>query len=148
MSLEVTKIEVWACQIPDEPGGLAKVLKSLGDAGANLECVIGRRQPEKPGSGVVFLTPLKGSKVQRAAQAAGFNPAQNVATLKVEGADKPGMGSRITEAIAGAGVNLRGVSCAVSGKRFAAYFGFDSSDDATKAARAIKALDAKKKKAK
>jgi len=58
MSVKVTKTEVWVAEIDDQPGGLAQCLDTLASAGANLECVIGRRQPNKPGKGVIFVTPL------------------------------------------------------------------------------------------
>jgi hypothetical protein len=59
MSLTVTKVDVWATQIEDKPGGLAKLLGALAGAGANLECLIARRDPSNPGKGVAFLTPAK-----------------------------------------------------------------------------------------
>lgn len=40
MNLTVTKMDVWAAQIEDQPGGLAKLLGALAGAGANLECVV------------------------------------------------------------------------------------------------------------
>jgi len=40
---------------------------------------------------------------------------------------------------------LRGVSAAVIGKKFVAYFGFDSASDATKATRALKTVARPKK---
>jgi hypothetical protein len=140
MPVKVTKVEVWAGEMVDQPGGLARVLGAVGAAGADLECVIARRQPDKPGSGVVFVTPIKGRKAQDAAKAAGLMKAGNIATLRVDGADKPGLGGRITQAIADAGVNMRGVSAAVVGNKFVAYIGFDSADDANKAARALRGV--------
>jgi hypothetical protein len=148
MSLTVTKVDVWAAQIEDQPGGLAKVLGAVADAGANLECVVARRDPAKTGKGVAFLTPVKGANVKKAAQAEGLVPAEKLATLKVEGNDAPGLGSRITSTIAKAGVNLRGVSGAVVGRKFVAYLGFDTDADAAKAARALKSLAPAKKPAK
>jgi hypothetical protein len=145
MSLTVTKLDVWAAQIEDKPGGLAKLLGALAGAGANLECVVARRDPSKAGKGVAFLTPIKGANALKAAKAEGLAPAEKVATLKVEGYDAPGLGFRITSAIADSGVNLRGVSGAVVGRKFVAYLGFDGSADADKAARALKALASAKK---
>jgi len=75
----------------------------------------------------------------------GFAPAEKIATLKVEGNDKPGLGFRITSAIADSRVNLRGVSGIVAGRKFVAYLGFGGKKDADKAARALKALDSAKK---
>jgi hypothetical protein len=140
MNLIVTKVDVWAAQIEDKPGGLAKLLKAVGGAGANLECVVARRDPSKTGKGVAFLTPVKGASVRKAAKAEGLAPAEKLATLKVEGDDAPGVGSRIISAIADSGVNLRGVSGAVVGRKFVAYLGFDGNEDAAKAARALKTM--------
>jgi hypothetical protein len=140
MSFTVTKVDIWSAKIEDKPGGLARVLGTLGNAGANLECVIARRDPSKPGGGVVFLTPVKGATVRKSAQAEGVAPAKNLATLKVEGDDAAGLGGRIAGAIADAGINLRGVSAATMGRKFVAYLGFDNAADATKAARVLKKL--------
>ena len=82
MSFQISKVEVWAGDIPDKPGGLAQALSGLSESGANLECLIARRESSKPGTGVVFLTPVKGAKSQKAARAAGLSPAQKVATLR------------------------------------------------------------------
>jgi hypothetical protein len=148
MSLTVTKVDVWAAQIEDKPGGLAKLLGALAGAGANLECVIARRDPSKAGAGVAFLTPVKGADVRKAAKAEGLTPAENLATLKVEGNDAPGLGFKITSAIADSGVNLRGVSGAVIGRKFVVYLGFDGNADADKAARALRALASTKTRSK
>ena len=40
MSLTITKVDVWAAEITDTPGGLAKLLGALAGAGADLECVV------------------------------------------------------------------------------------------------------------
>ena len=145
MSFTVTKVDVWAAKLKDKPGGLAKVLGVLGNAGANLECVIARRDPGKAGTGVAYITPVTGAGIRKAAKTGGLAPAEKIATLKVEGDDAPGLGNRITSAIAEAGVNMRGVSGAVIGKKFVVYLGFDNSTDATKAARALKKLGSTKK---
>ena len=59
MELLVEPVEVWAAGIPDQPGGLATVLTTLRDAGADLQLIIARRSPERPGEGVVFVTRCK-----------------------------------------------------------------------------------------
>ena len=43
----------------------------------------------------------------------------------------------MTEAIAGAGINLRGLSAAAIGKRFVTYLVLDTAADATKVARIL-----------
>jgi hypothetical protein len=141
MALKVTKTDVWAVEIQDQPGGLAKVMETIAAAGANLQCVIARRQLDKPGTGVAFVTPLTGEKVLAAAATVGFKETQRIATLKVEGPDRPGLGAQMAKAIAGAGVNLRGVTAVAMGRKFVGYFGFDNWDAADKAAEALKILD-------
>jgi hypothetical protein len=139
MTLKVTKTDVWAVEIQDQPGGLAKVIETIAAAGANLQCVIARRQSDKPGTGVAFVSPLKGKKVHGAAATVGFHKAQQVATVRVEGTDRPGLGAQLAKIIAEAGVNLRGVSAVALGRKFVGYLGFDNWDDANKAAAALKA---------
>jgi hypothetical protein len=139
MSLKVTKMDVWSGEIQDKPGGLADILRQLAAANASLEMVVARRQPDRPGTGIVFLAPVKGRKVTQAAAMAGLSPAPGVAALRIEGTDRPGLGAKMTGAIANAGINLRGLSAAVLGSRFAAYAAFDSAEDAEKAAKVIRA---------
>ncbi len=62
MDLIVKRVEVWAASIKDQVGGLARKLKGLKEAGADLDFVIARRTPEDPGKGVVFVTPLRGDR--------------------------------------------------------------------------------------
>ena len=93
----------------------------------------------------MFLTPVKGAATREAAQSGSLAPAKNIATLKVEWDDEAGLGGQLSTAIADAGINLRGVSAAVIGKKFVAYFGFDSASDATKATRALKTVARPKK---
>jgi len=144
MSVKVTKLDVWSGEIQDQPGGLTGVLRQLAGANANLEMVVARRQPDKPGAGIVFLAPVKGRKATESAAMAGLSPATGMAALRVEGTDRPGLGAKMTSAIADAGINMRGLSAAALGSRFVAYVAFDSVEDAAKAATAIKAATAAK----
>jgi len=138
MSYEISKVDVWAGSIEDRPGGLAEKLEALEEAGANLEFVIARRAPEEPGTGVVFLAPVRGAKQARAAKQAGLSKASSLCSVRLEGPDKPGLGARITRILAEAGINLRGLSAAALGRRCVVYFAFDSSNDAAKAVRILK----------
>ena len=140
MALNVTRADVWAAGIEDRPGGLAGKLAALAEAGAQLEFVVARRASEKPGTGVVFLTPLKGAAQIRAAKKAGFAKTESLHSLRVEGPDQPGLGAKITQALAQAGVNLRGLSAAAIGRRCVVHLALDSADDAAKAARLLKRL--------
>jgi hypothetical protein len=136
MALNVSKVGVWAASIEDRPGGLAGKLKALGDAGANLEFVVARRAPDKPGRGVVFVAPIAGPKQTAAAAAAGFSAAESLHSVRIEGPDRPGLGAAITGALAAAGINLRGLSAAAIGKRMVCYLALDSAADADKAVAA------------
>ncbi|MEW6306940.1 MAG: ACT domain-containing protein, partial [Verrucomicrobiota bacterium] len=108
--------------------------------GAQLEFVLARRAPEKPGRGVVFLAPLKGKAQQKAAAKAGFIRTNSLHSVRVEGPDKPGLGAQMTEAMAAAGVNLRGFSACCIGRRFIAYLALDDVDEARNAVRALKRI--------
>ena len=140
MALNVTRADVWAASIEDRPGGLAEKLAALAEAGAQLEFVIARRASERPGTGVVFLTPLKGSAQIGAAKKAGFEKTESLHSLRVEGPDQPGLGAKMTQALAQAGINLRGLSAAAIGPRCVVHLALDSTADATKASRLLKRL--------
>ena len=140
MKLKVSRTDTWAATIDDRPGGLADKLAALAAAGANLEFIIARRAPEQRGSGVVFVTPLKGAKQIRAAEAAGFQKTASLHSLRVEGADKPGMGAKLTGALAEAGINLRGLSAAALGNRSVTHLALDTAQDAAKVATVLKKL--------
>jgi hypothetical protein len=140
MKFKVNRTDVWATSIDDRPGGLAEKIGALAAAGANLEFIIARRTPEQPGKGVVFVTPIKGTKQTKAATEAGFQTTENLHSLRIEGADKPGLGAAMTKALAEAGVNLRGLSAAAMGKKFLAHLAFDSAEDAAKATAILKKL--------
>ena len=144
MAMKIELVDVWATQLLDHPGDLGRVLSALADAGASVDCVIARRQEETPGTGVVFVSPIKGKKVKDAAELAGMQPATNLGTVRVEGPDKPGLGAKMCAAISDAGINLKGVSAAVIGNKSVVYFGFDSAEDAKKAVKALKGIDKKK----
>ncbi len=140
MKLTVNRTDVWAATIEDRPGGLADKLAALAAAGANLEFIIARRTGEQPGKGVVFVTPLKGAKQTKAAVDAGFLKTESLHSLRVDGPDKPGIGSRMTKALADAGVNLRGLSAAAIGRRFVTHLALDTAEDVAKAAAVLKKL--------
>ena len=76
--------------------------------------------------------------VGRQTEAAGFQRTGSVHSLRVEGADKPGMGSKLAGALAEAGINLRGLSAAAIGKRYVAHLALDTAQDAAKAAAVLK----------
>jgi hypothetical protein len=138
MPYSIRKVDVWVAEIDDRPGGLAEKLEALAKAGANLEFIISRRAPDKPGKGVVFLTPIRGTKQTRAATEAGFGTTDSLHSLRVEGPDRPGLGIKMTGALADAGINLRGLSAAALGRKSVCYFAFDSAVDAATAVKLLR----------
>jgi hypothetical protein len=137
MAYEITKEDVWAGAIEDRPGALAEKLEVVSRVGVNLEFVVARRAPEKPGTGVVFMAPLRGQESIRAALQAGLSQWTSAFTLRVEGPDRPGLGSLVAWAVANEGISLRGASAAKLGERSVFYLAFDSADDADKASEAL-----------
>ena len=140
MDLIVERVDVWAASIRDRIGGLSHLLSGLRKVGADLEFVIARRVPDKPGEGVVFVTPLRGDAEISAAAMLGFNVTTSLDTLRVEGENVPGMAEKLTAALAEARINLHGFSGVVIGTRFIIYISFDNIQDAGKAEAIIKQL--------
>lgn len=139
MALVVERVDVWAASIYDQPGGLAETLVPLAEAGADLNFVIARRALDKPGTGVVFLTPLEGDAQLAAANQAGFAVADSLHSVRVQGDNRPGIGAEFTKKLADAGINLRGLSAAVIGETFIMYLALDTNEDAEKAMSLLQA---------
>ena len=140
MKLKVTPVDVWAASIEDRAGGLAGKLAALTAAGSKLEFVIARRAPERPGKGVVFVTPLKGAKQVKAAEAAGFLRPGSLHSVRIEGTDQAGLGAKMSGALSEAGINLRGLSAAAIGTKFVCYLALDTAEDARKATNTLEKL--------
>lgn len=133
MELSVERVDVWAATIDDKPGGLAKVLSVLRDAGVDLQFIVARRTPEASGKGVVFVAPLEGDSAIRAATQVGFSVTPSLHSVRVMGLDQLGIIAQLTGVLADEGISLRGVSAAVLGTQFIAYLALDSLGDAEKA---------------
>lgn len=143
MAYSISKVEVWAGDIPNQAGTLAKVLEQLHNAGANMEFMIARKVDDNTSR--VFFAPVKGKKVQKAATSAGFSKAAKLFGVRVEGPDKPGIGAKLARGVADAGVNLRGGSAAGLGKTAVFYLAVESEADLKKAMKAAKNALAGKK---
>lgn len=133
----VEHVDIWAAGIEDKPGGLARVLTGLREAGADLDFIVARRSEEKQGTGVVFVAPLRGDAEIRAAASLGFNVTSNMHAVRIEGDNRPGTAADITGKLAAKGINLRGLSAAVIGTRYILYIAFDSARDAEKAVKTL-----------
>ena len=140
MALTIDRVDTWLSTIKDEPGSLSKKLATLAAGGVNLEFIIARRAPDKPGKGVVFVTPIKGAAQIQTAKKAAFRKTKTLQTLRVEGTNKKGIGALITAALAEAGINMRGFSAAAIGRKFVAHVALDKTADAAKARRILKKL--------
>src|SRR3989338_1426388 len=126
MNYKIKKFDVWSADLEDHPGSTAEKLKSLANAGANLEFVMARRTPEQPGKGILYVSPLKGKKQVQAAGLSFFVRTSELTAVRIEGQNKPGLGHRLTSAISDAGINLRGLMASVLGKKFVIFLAFDS----------------------
>lgn len=140
MDLLVEREDVWAASVDDKPGELAAKLSALTDAGADLDFIIARRAPEKPGTGVVFVTPLRGDREVRAAAAVGFAVTASLHSVCVEGPNEPGMAAKLAKTVGDAGINMRGFSAAAVGTQFVLHIGVDSLEDTDAVVKLLKSL--------
>jgi hypothetical protein len=139
MAITVRKIILWRAEVDNHPGSLAAVLGPVAQAGADLNAVMGYRHPSAGGKATIEVFPISGKKAAAAARAAGLSAA-TIPALLVEGDNKPGLGYRVAEAIAMAGINMTFCIAQVIGRKFAAVIGFETDDDAKKALPAIKSV--------
>ena len=138
MAYTINKVDVWAADIPNRSGTLARVLDGLSSAGAQLEFMIARKVNNNTSR--VFIAPIKGAKQQRAAKGVGLAKATGMHSLRIEGPDRAGLGIKITNAIAESGINLRGASAAAIGRKAVFYLAVESEQDLKPATRAVRKL--------
>jgi hypothetical protein len=141
MPLQIRRIQAWCGEIPDRPGAAAAKLAYLNEAGADLEFIFTRPNPNKPDTSVLFLAPITGPEQMQAARSADLGPALDVAMLCVEGETRLGISYDIMSKLAIAGINLRGISVSNIGRRFAAYLAFDNVDTMTMAIQILATMD-------
>jgi hypothetical protein len=134
MSFKLDRVHVWAGEVADQAGGVAAKLAFLAQAGANLEYIYTRRQPEKPGTGILHVAPVTGPMVVRAARSAGLHEANVPVVLRVEGDNAAGLAHRLTQQWAMEGLSLGGLMMSVLGDKFVGYVSFDTVADANRAA--------------
>ncbi len=128
----VERVDVWAAGMRDEPGSLAGKLSALADAGADMDFVVARRCADKPGEGVVFVSPLRGDREVSAAGAVGFAAANSLHAVRVEGENRAGIAGEMLGRLGAAGVNVRGFSAAVMAGQYIAYIALDTAEDAAR----------------
>jgi len=142
MDLVAKIVDVWAADIPDVPGGLAILLDGLNAVGASLQSIIARRDSSRPGTGVVFVTPLRGDRQIAAAAELGFNVSHTLHSVQVLAPNRPGIASELTARVADAGINLRGFSATSIGDRFIGFMAVDSREDANRIIGVMEVYDA------
>jgi len=137
MPITVKKIILWRSEVDNKPGTLASTIEPPAKAGADLKIMMGYRHPTAKGRAAIEVFPIAGKKLVAAAGAAGLSAAA-IPTLLVEGDNKPGLGYTIAQIIGAGGINIAFFVAQVIGRKFAAVIGFETEDDAKKAAPLIK----------
>ena len=138
MRMDVSRVDVWAVNMEDKPGALAEKLDALARAGIDLDFVSARRAYEKPGTGVVFVMPIKGAKQIRATKKVGFEKTTSLHGIRIATGNKPGFSAELAHIFADEGINLRAFSGASISNRAIFYLAFDTEAEAKKAMRLIK----------
>lgn len=137
MAITVKQIILWRTEVENKPGALANTIEPTAKAGADLTVIMGYKHHTARGQAVIEVFPVKGKKVAAAAETAGLGAA-SIPTLLVEGDNKPGLGHAIAQVIGEGGVNMAFFVAQVIGRKFAAVIGFETEEDAKKAAPLIK----------
>ena len=60
MGFKLDRVHVWSGKVADRAGGVAGKLSALAQANANLEFILTRRQPDRPGTGMLYVAPVTG----------------------------------------------------------------------------------------
>src|SRR3977135_691601 len=105
MSFKMDRVHVWACEVNDEPGGVAGKLSMLDKADADLNYVSTQRLTDKPGHGILFAQPIVGHEQHKAAKAAGMHEVNLPIVMRVEGDNTAGLAHRLKHEWAMANIN-------------------------------------------
>jgi hypothetical protein len=108
---------------------LGAKLSALSGAGADLDFIIVRRAPEKAGTGVVLVTPLRGDREVQAAAAVGFAVSSSMHSVRIEGPNEPGVAAKLARVVGDAGISMRGFSAAVLGPRYVVHISVDTTEE-------------------
>jgi len=138
MSIDISSVDVWAGELEDRPGALASVLAQVTlCAGANLEFLVARPSPERPGCSILYVAPLNGPAQEDAAREAGLKRATHMHVLRLVGADRPGLLAGVAGTLAQADINIVGLTAASAKDISILYVRFASATDAQAAARLL-----------
>jgi len=142
MGFKLEREHVWSGEVADQAGGMAGKLAPLAEAGANLQYISTRRQPDRPGTGILYVAPVTGPAQVRAARQVGLAETHETVVLRVEGDNEAGLGFRLTQQWATAGISLQSLTMAVLGNKFVGFAAFDTVTDANRAAQILADLGA------
>jgi len=142
MGFKLERVHIWSGEIADKVGGMASKLAALAQAGANLQYISTRRQADRPGTGILYVAPVTGPAQVRAARQAGLAETHETVVLRVEGDNEAGLGFRLTQQWATAGISLQSLTMAVLGNKFVGFAAFDTVTDANRAAQILADLGA------
>jgi hypothetical protein len=137
MPVTVKRMTLWRRDLENRPGALATVLDPVARAGADLQVAMGYRIPGQEHRAVIELAPVEGRKAAAAAEQAGLRPSE-IPTLVVQGDNRVGLGYELAQEMGDAGINMAFLVALVVGRRYSGVFGFDSDEDAKRAADIIK----------
>ena len=137
MAVTAKQIVLWRSEVQNRPGALARVLEPLAGARADLQVVMGYGYPGDPAKAAVEVYPVSGRKSTAAAESVGLR-ASSIPALKIEGANKPGLGHAIAKALADAGINVNFLVAQVMSRKYSAIIGFDNETDTRKAINVVK----------
>jgi hypothetical protein len=137
MGFKLDRIHVWSCEIADQAGGMANKLAPLAQAGANLQYISTRRIISRPGAGILYVAPVTGPAQVRAARSVGLTETHDTVVLRVEGDNEAGLGFRLTQQWALAGISLQALTMSVLANKFVGYAAFDTVEDANRAAQIL-----------
>ena len=143
MPVTVKRMTLWRRDLENRPGTLATVLDPVARAGTDLQVAMGYRIPGQEDRAVIELAPVAGRKATAAAQQAGLTPS-DIPTLVVQGDNRAGLGQQLAQEMGSAGINMAFLVALVVGRRYAGVFGFESDEDARKAAEIIKRASRRK----
>lgn len=137
MAVTIKKAVLWRKELENRPGTLAETLKPLAEAGISLQVVMGYAFPGEQEHAAVEVWPIEGEQAANAAGQAGLHATPQIACLIVSGDDVAGLGHAIADRLATNGINISFVMVQAANEQYHGVFGFQSQEDADKAAQII-----------
>jgi hypothetical protein len=118
---EIKRIDYFTVTVSDKPGEAARLLAALEQAGVNLTAFSGFPQGARK-SQLDFM-PEDPAAFKKALKKAGVSISEKKTGFLIQGADHPGAGAAVANALAAAGINITSMQlvCAGAG-RFGGLF--------------------------